>query len=57
MCVVRDPEEGCVTLQKDSGLSSVASVWTSPLQEHADSQAAARECATVTINTSCSREV
>lgn len=58
MCVVRDPEEGCVTLQQDSGLSSVASGRAPPLQAHTDdSQAAARERVTVTVNTSRTWEV
>lgn len=46
MCVVRDPEERCVTLQEALGVSSAASFWA-PLcnnQEHTDSQAAGREC-------------
>lgn len=42
MCVVRDPEERCVTLQEALGLSSVTSFCNK--QGHTDSQAAGREC-------------
>lgn len=42
MCVVRDPEEGCVTLQKDLGLSAVAS-FSSVNDNPKPRQAAGRE--------------
>lgn len=51
VCVVRDPEEGCVTRER-LGASLLCNK-----QEHTESQAAARERPTLAVRTLCSWEV